>query len=87
MEFIENKGQWDGKVKYRGDFTTGAFFLEGKGFTVDLHNAADLKQLAEQQHGYMPAPATGGTGTSYNRASAVPAPNTSPSITVHSHAY
>jgi len=87
MEFIENKGQWDSKVKYRGDFTTGAFFLESKGFTVDLHNAADLQQLSEQQHGYIPASTSSGTGTSYNRASAIPSPNTFPSTTVHSHAY
>lgn len=86
MQFIENKGQWDSKVKYRGDFTTGAFFLESKGFTVDLHNAADLSQLAEQQHGSIPAQAPG-TGTSYNRSSAVPSPITYPSTTVHSHAY
>ena len=34
MEFIQNKGQWDSRVEYRGDFSTGSFFLEKDGFTV-----------------------------------------------------
>ena len=32
MEFIQNKGQWDSRVEYRGDFSTGSFFLEKNGF-------------------------------------------------------
>jgi hypothetical protein len=45
MEFIQNKGQWDSRVEYRGDFSTGSFFLENQGFTVVLHNADDLKKI------------------------------------------
>ena len=52
MEFIQNKGQWDSRVAYRGDFSTGSFFLENQGFTVTLHNVADLKLLSEQMHGH-----------------------------------
>ncbi|MFM2326220.1 MAG: hypothetical protein RIR31_422, partial [Bacteroidota bacterium] len=52
MEFVENKGQWDSKINFRGDFTSGSFFLENKGFTVDIHNPADLQKLSEQQHGH-----------------------------------
>jgi hypothetical protein len=44
MEFIQNKGQWDSRVEYRGDFSTGSFFLENQGFTVVLHNVDDLKK-------------------------------------------
>jgi len=46
MEFVENKGQWHQNVKFKGDFVTGAFFLENKGFTVLLHNPNDLQKLA-----------------------------------------
>jgi len=27
LDFVENKGQWDKKVNYKGDFGNGAFFL------------------------------------------------------------
>ena len=55
MEFIENKGQWDSKVQFKGDFSTGSFFLENQGFTVLLHNPADLKKISERMHGHNPA--------------------------------
>ncbi len=51
VEFVQNKGQWNNKVNYRGDFSTGSFFLENKGFTVLLHKAADLQALSEYNHG------------------------------------
>jgi gliding motility-associated-like protein len=51
MEFVQNKGQWNSKINYKGDFKTGAFYLENKGFTVKLNNAADLKRLFKQEHG------------------------------------
>jgi len=52
MEFVQNKGQWHENVKYRGDFSTGSFFLENNGFTVLMHNAADMKALSEKVHGH-----------------------------------
>ncbi|MBL7702768.1 MAG: PKD domain-containing protein [Ferruginibacter sp.] len=52
VEFIQNKGQWDSRVQYRGDFSTGSFFLENDGFTVAIHKVADLKRLSEQMHGH-----------------------------------
>jgi len=52
VEFIQNKGQWNSRVEYRGDFSTGSFFLENEGFTVAIHNVADLKLLSEQMHGH-----------------------------------
>lgn len=51
-EFVQNKGQWDSKVEYRADFGSGVFYLENQGFTVALHNVADLKKLSEQMHGH-----------------------------------
>ena len=50
-EFVQNKGQWDSRVEYRADFSTGSFFLENQGFTVLLHNAEDLKKVSDQMHG------------------------------------
>ena len=50
MEFVQNKGQWDNKVNYRGDFSNGSFFLENKGFTVLMHKADDIIKLSEYTH-------------------------------------
>lgn len=66
MEFIQNKGQWDSRVEYRGDFSTGSFFLENQGFTVVLHNVDDLKFLSEQMHGHNPNTATTGQPITLN---------------------
>lgn len=52
MEFVENKGQWHPNVKFKGDFSTGAFFLEDKGFSVMLHNAEDIRRVSEIVHGH-----------------------------------
>ena len=60
MDFIQNKGQWDSRVEYRGDFSTGSFFLENQGFTVLLHNPDDLKNVSDQMHGHNPNLATTG---------------------------
>ena len=52
MEFVENKGQWNNNIDYRGDFQTGSFFIENKGFTVMIHNAEDMATLSEIVHGH-----------------------------------
>lgn len=51
IEFIENKGQWDSKVKYMGEVRGGAFFVHQDGFTVVQHDASDFKRLHDSQHG------------------------------------
>ena len=51
MEFVENKGQWDAQVKFKGDFTSGSFFLRQKGFSVLLHNAEEWDRIASAMHG------------------------------------
>ncbi len=50
MEFIQNKGQWDKRAQYKGDYGNGAFFIESKGFTVLLHHPDDLEALMEAGH-------------------------------------
>lgn len=66
VEFVENKGQWDSRVQYRGDFSGGSFFLEKDGFTVAIHNIADLKLVSEQMHGHNINPSTTGQPTILN---------------------
>ncbi len=53
IEFVENKGQWDKRVLYKGEFSSGNFFLEKKGFTVKLNNVDDLAALSKWGHGLM----------------------------------
>jgi hypothetical protein len=52
MEFVENKGQWDQRVLFKGEFNTGSFFLESQGFTVLMHHPDDLNTLSEKTHGH-----------------------------------
>jgi gliding motility-associated-like protein len=54
LEFVQNKGQWDKSVLFRGELSNGAFFLQKQGFTVLLHNANDLKRLTDNHHGLRP---------------------------------
>lgn len=49
FEFVENKGQWDSKVKFCGQINSGAFFLQENGFTVLLHNPQELQEV---MHGH-----------------------------------
>lgn len=51
FEFIENKGQWENAVKFKGEIPAGAFFLQQKGFTVLQHNTSDLRRFIERTHG------------------------------------
>jgi gliding motility-associated-like protein len=50
MQFIQNKGQWDSRVDFKGDYQNGGFFIEPQGFTVLMHNAGDLEALVEYMH-------------------------------------
>lgn len=43
FEFIENKGQWHNSIMFKGEFSSGAFYIQQKGFTVDLHHPEDLE--------------------------------------------
>ena len=72
IEFIENKGQWDSRVKYKGDVSGGSFFILSDGFTVLQHNREDLQAIHEKMHGQK----EDGTPVSRNQA-----------MTLRSHAY
>ncbi|HVW61545.1 MAG TPA: hypothetical protein VHC48_15945, partial [Puia sp.] len=80
IEFVENKGQWDNRVNFRGEMSTGAFFLQKTGFTVLLHNPTDLQKLS--LHGAHGQPA-GRPVTGWKGGAAVDTSD----LLVHSHAY
>jgi gliding motility-associated-like protein len=52
LDFVENKGQWDGNFKYRAEVGNGAFFIDSKGYTVLQHHQDDFKKLYEKLHGH-----------------------------------
>ena len=65
IEFVENKGQWDPRVRYVGQIGIGSLFLERGGFTTLLYHPDDLARL-EGRHGIGAAGAgasAGGAGT------------------------
>jgi gliding motility-associated-like protein len=64
IEFVENKGQWDSRVKFRGEISNGSLFLEKGGCTVLLYHPDDLTRLSEERHGSQAAAAGGKTGRS-----------------------
>lgn len=61
IEFVENKGQWDSRVQFRGELPTGALFLEKTGFSVVLYDTTDLQALTLAHHG-VAAKTGGGSG-------------------------
>ena len=74
IEFVENKGQWDSRVKFKGDIGIGAIFLEKNGYSALLYNLDDLNRITNNHHGVKqggytkvgnyipPSPSTGGAG-------------------------
>ena len=51
LEFVENKGQWEQQVKFKGQLgQSGSFFLEKNGFKVLLHNPADMQRIIDGHH-------------------------------------
>jgi hypothetical protein len=52
MEYVENKGQWDSRVKYKSDMGASAFFLEQQGYKVLLYSKEDLEKIATSYSGH-----------------------------------
>ena len=52
IEFIENKGQWDSRVKFLGRVEGGAFFIHQNGFTVQQHDPRDWAEVTSSVHGH-----------------------------------
>jgi len=84
FEFIENKGQWDPHITYKGELASGAFFLHRDGFTVVLHHPEDLAAYFSHTHH------SGATGTNTRKKErkSHPAPgNPGNDKKLRSHAY
>ena len=79
LEFTENKGQWDSRVKMKTDMSNGALFLEAQGYMVAQHNADDLKRITTQLHGI-------DLGTSSIASKSIK-PGDDDNLILHSHAY
>ncbi|MBX2922667.1 MAG: PKD domain-containing protein [Chitinophagaceae bacterium] len=92
VEFVENKGQWDNSVLFKGEITNGAFFLQREGFTVLLNNQDDMQKIAYVSHGHLHENIPATPGTEASKRSAYPRPGTKPpgpddSLVLRSHAY
>ncbi len=86
FEFIENKGQWESAIKFKGEIPAGAFFLQQKGFTVLQHNPKELRMIIRSVHEH-----GGKKATSNDKLGDIQRPvinnEIAPAITLHSHAY
>ena len=45
IEFVQNKGQWNSQVKYRGRVSNGYFFIREKGFTIVQQHPDDVRKM------------------------------------------
>lgn len=50
LEFVENKGQWEKQVQFKGEIPSGSFFIQQNGFTVLMHNAEDMEAIMDPAH-------------------------------------
>ncbi len=66
LEFIENKGQWDDRVKFTGNLNGGAIYLQQAGYKVLLNNSEDMKRIAEVYGAHLPDKASGTDNRSAN---------------------
>jgi gliding motility-associated-like protein len=71
VEFVENRGQWDGRAKFMGKVPAGAFFVEADGYTVVQHNPEEWARYTKSGHGQSAGKTAGSPE----------------SETLHSHAY
>lgn len=51
LDFVENKGQWEGNFIFRSESGNGALFVEKNGYTILQHHPDDYKKIAEHFHG------------------------------------
>jgi gliding motility-associated-like protein len=93
IEFVENKGQWDPRVRYMGEISIGNLYLEKSGFTTVLYHPDDLARLTSGRHG-MPGTVPGKEGVAGKAAAegtaagtAGMSPRGGPNDMLRSHAY
>lgn len=86
LEFVENKGQWDQRVKFKGVLNNGAFFLQEKGFKVLQNRPEDLRKLDDYFHGISRSSSPNNTSPNTLSKSVTPI-SADDEIIVHSHSY
>ncbi|WP_341841275.1 PKD domain-containing protein [Chitinophaga caseinilytica] len=52
IEFIENKGQWDGAFVYRANLGGGNIFLRKNAIRMLFYNPEDMQRMVEANHGH-----------------------------------
>ncbi|HUP12813.1 MAG TPA: hypothetical protein VM187_11385, partial [Niastella sp.] len=50
VEFVENKGQWDNRVRFAAKATAGGIFLHNNGFTILQHHPKDWETITNLVH-------------------------------------
>jgi gliding motility-associated-like protein len=85
IEFVENKGQWDRRVDFKGEMAGGVLFLQRQGFTVLLHNPDELQRL--NHGGQFGPPITLTDGRKGKTGNGATTATGSGSHVLHSHAY
>lgn len=51
IEFVENRGQWESRVLFRGKVGNGEVYLTKTGLTIVQHNTEDFVRLSDATHG------------------------------------
>ena len=94
IEFVENKGQWDSSMLFKGTYSAGAIVLKPDGgYRVMLNNRDDLKRIEETIHGELQtsttttAPVGKKPATSATAATAPTSTTGSTGIILHSYVY
>ncbi len=54
IEFVENKGQWNNRVRFKGTVSNGDFFLRDNGFTVVQYHPDDYARALRLLHDQSP---------------------------------
>jgi gliding motility-associated-like protein len=52
LDFVENKGQWDGGFKFKADAGSGALYIDKQGYTIVQNNPEDFRRMQERLHGH-----------------------------------
>lgn len=50
LEFVENKGQWDNRVRFKANISNGQLYIRENGITVVQYNAADYANVMKLLH-------------------------------------
>lgn len=97
FEFTENKGQWDDQVKFKGELSSGAFFLKANGYRVLQHDTAAFARVIQVMAGHAslsgdeavptPAPAAASKTNAKANAKALAPAKPGEGLAVNSHAY